>query len=44
MEQEKIIQLAANKIWFVKNRFETQRGIQLNDGRVISIYDKDNNF
>ena len=38
------VQCGRNKIWFVKNRFETQRGIQLNDGRVISIYDKDNNF
>lgn len=37
-------QCGGNKIWFVKNMFETQRGVRLNDGRVISIYDKDNNF
>ena len=44
MENELDVQRGGNKIWFVKNRFETQVGIQLNDGRVISIYDKDNNF
>lgn len=74
MENEKIIQLAANKsaeeinlddialedqviivnelnsnygldkIYFVKDRSETQRGLQLNDGRIISLYNKDNKF
>ena len=33
-----------NKIRFVKDRFHTQRGVELNDGRVISLYNEDNKF
>ena len=33
-----------NKIRFVKDRFETQRGVELNDGRVISLFDENNHF
>ena len=33
-----------NKIRFVKDRFQTQRGVELNDGRVISLYNEDNKF
>ena len=33
-----------NKIRFVKDRFQTQRGVELNDGRVISLFDEDNHF
>lgn len=33
-----------DKIYFVKDRSETQRGLQLNDGRIISLYNKDNKF
>jgi hypothetical protein len=33
-----------NKIIFVKDRFQTQRGVELNDGRVISLFDEDNKF
>lgn len=32
------------KIRFVKHRSETQRGIQLKDGRIVSLYDEDNQF
>lgn len=32
------------KLNFVNSRKETQRGIQLTDGRIISLYDKDNHF
>lgn len=32
------------KLNFVNNRSETQRGIQLPDGRIISIYDDNNEF
>ena len=32
------------KIHFVKHRCETQRGIQLKDGRIVSLYDEDNIF
>jgi hypothetical protein len=32
------------KIHFVNDRSETQRGIQLKDGRIISLYDEDNHF
>lgn len=29
---------------FVSDRDETQRGVMLNDGRIISLYDEDNKF
>ncbi len=33
-----------DKIYFVKDRSETQKGVQLNDGRIISLYNKYNKF
>ena len=30
------------EIHFVKHRCETQRGVQLKDGRIVSLYDEDN--
>ena len=32
------------KIQFVASRFEAQWGVQLNDGRIISVVDKDGKF
>lgn len=31
-------------VYFVSDRKETQRGVMLNDGRVISLFDKKNKF
>ena len=33
-----------NKIHFVNDRSETQRGVKLNDGRIVSLYDENNQF
>ena len=41
---ELISKYGFDKIYFVKDRSETQRGVQLNDGRIISLYDKNNKF
>lgn len=30
------------KLHFVTDKSQTQRGVQLKDGRIISLYDKDN--
>lgn len=32
------------KLHFVTDKSQTQRGVQLKDGRIISLYDKDNHF
>lgn len=32
------------KLHFVGSRFDTQRGIELSDGRVMSLYNEDNEF
>lgn len=29
---------------FVSSKYETQRGIQLNDGRILSLFDENNEF
>ena len=35
---------STKKIYFVNDSSETQWGVQLNDGRIVSLYDKDGNF
>jgi hypothetical protein len=32
------------KLVFVQDRSQTQRGVQLEDGRIISLYDENNHF
>ena len=41
---ELITYRSTKKIYFVNDSSETQWGVQLNDGRIVSLYDKDGNF
>lgn len=36
--------MEGKKIIFVSDRTETQRGVRLNDGRIVSLFDADNDF